>query len=149
LADLEIENEAGLVETMAGTATAYLLAHLTARFGEAIEEGLRDSDLMAQSVISASMALIFEKQGIDGTTDAIDEIEIAAQRVATMKRNLLRNHLKELPHMIVQRGVDSPHQERAPSVRKGLPDDEVQQLRMEKSGLYTRALVTISIFATL
>lgn len=104
LADLEIENEAGLVETMAGTATAYLLAHLTARFGEAIEEAVRDSDLMAQSVISASMALIFEKQGIDGTTDAIDDIEAAAQRVASMKRDLLRRHLKELPHMVVQRG---------------------------------------------
>src|ERR1700694_5037892 len=42
LAELEIENKADLVETMAGTASVYVLAHLTARIGEAIEEVLRD-----------------------------------------------------------------------------------------------------------
>jgi hypothetical protein len=104
LAELEIENNAGLVETMAGTASLYLLAHLTARMGEAIQEAVRDSDLMAQSVISASMGSIFSKLGIGATSDARDEIEIAAQRVAQTKRELLRGHLKEMPHMIVQRG---------------------------------------------
>jgi len=104
LAELEIENNAGLVETMAGTASLYLLVHLTARIGEAIQEAVRDSDLMAQSVISASMGSIFSKLGIGATSDATDEIEIAAQRVAQTKRDLLRAHLKEMPHMVVQRG---------------------------------------------
>jgi hypothetical protein len=104
LAELEIENKAGLVDTIAGTASLYLLAHLTARMGEAIQEAIRDSDLMAQSVIGASIGTIFNKLGIGGTSDAVDEIEIAAQRVAKTKRDLLRGHLKEMPHMVVQRG---------------------------------------------
>ena len=108
LSEFPVEDQRGLIEMMAETATLYVLYHLAGRLGNAIVDAVYDADLIAQGAITVASASRLSKSGVDAEVDARQEIELAAQRAANAKREMLRNQLKQLPFVIAQRNRGAP-----------------------------------------
>lgn len=108
LSEFPVEDQRGLIEVMAETATLYVLYHLAGRLGNAIVDAVYDADLIAQGAITVASASRLSKSGVDAEVDAREQIELAAQRTANAKREMLRGQLKQLPFVIAQRRRGAP-----------------------------------------
>src|SRR6266404_2616662 len=97
------------IRGMAKSAALNLIAFFQAKLCDTLEEAIEDCKLIANAHVAAAMALQFDEvaPGLM-KIDAREEIEKAALRVAEKKRNMLRDHIKDLPHMVTKRGPGAP-----------------------------------------
>lgn len=97
------------IRGMAKSAALNLIAFFQAKVCNTLEEAIEDCKLMAYVHVATAMALQFNEVAPGAmTVDLRSEIEEAAMRVAEKKRATLRDHIKELPHMITKRGPGAP-----------------------------------------
>jgi hypothetical protein len=103
------ESRSFTVRKMAEGATLHLISTFYLRMQEMIIENIKDSELMAQSMLAGVIARrLTGRIAEEVTADARSDIEEAAERVANFKRTLLRSHIKGMPHILAERGRGAP-----------------------------------------
>ena len=141
------ESRDDAIRRMAEHATLHMIASFRGRQTDLLVEVVKDSMLIAGSVLTAMVARLISK-ALPGemTADVRDDIEGAAKRVAENKRALLRRSISGLPHILAERGPGAPTKPQAEREREGKDyaarvEDAYRKLRTESGKTPTKTSV--------
>jgi hypothetical protein len=93
------------IKLMAELATLHLIESFFVRLADVLMEDVKDSALMANSVLAEVVGGHFSELGVSQPiADARPDIDKSSERVADAKRELLRHHLRKLSFVVAERG---------------------------------------------